>query len=368
MPFLLQNTRRVVVKLGTGILRASDGKTDATRMAVIASQVARLREMGLEVVLVSSGAVGLGMGKLGLEKRPKDLPTLQACAAIGQAILMDSWQKHFVDHGITVAQILLTNDDVRVRDRHLNIQLTMERLLSLGIVPIVNENDTVSTQEIKFGDNDLLSALVASLLKAEILVILSTIPGLMNLAGDGAVISVVPEITPEIEALAGGTQSATAVGGMRSKLTAAKVAIRSACGVYIASGYDPEILLKIFSGETTGTFFLPRKLPLASRKRWIAFFERPMGSISIDAGAQRALSENGASLLPRGIVGVLGSFSKGQVVTICSPEGRVIGRGIAQFSKDELQSIQGLPSAEIKSRYPSRRHFEAVHRDSLVLL
>lgn len=360
------DVRRLVVKLGTGTLRAADGGVDESQLISIAAQVAALRKNGIEVVLVSSGAVGLGMGRLGIPKRPTKTPLLQACAAIGQTILMDTWQRHFAEHGITVGQILLTNDVLRSRKRHVGAHETIDRLLSLGVVPIVNENDTVSVDELRFGDNDTLSALVASLIKADLLVILSTIPGFLDEKGE--VVPVIERLSPEIYALAGGTTSPTAVGGMRSKLDAAKVAMRSGCGVIIASGHREHILEELLSGQTTGTFFVPAKMPLQSRKRWIAFFERPKGSIVVDAGARDALTQHGASLLAKGITEVRGKFRAGEMIDICAPDGKVFARGLSTFSSSNTRRIAGKTSEEVRLALPQARHTAPVHRDALVLL
>lgn len=366
--FLLENTRRAVLKLGTGLLTSGKAELDTARLHRIGEQVAALREKGIEVVIVSSGAIGLGMGQLRLTERPADLPTLQACAAIGQAILMDLWRRAFAPCGSMVAQILLTHEDVRSRQRHLAVRATFERLISLGVIPVVNENDTVSADEIKFGDNDKLSALVASLVDADLLVILSTVAGLLDYDQGGRLIPFVEQITPEIEALAGGTTNPKAVGGMRSKISAARIATQSGCGVFIGSGDDPALLLHLFAGRAVGTFFAPHRLPLHSRKRWLAFFQQPRGTVRIDAGAAEALAKRGSSLLARGLTTVEGFFQSGEIVNIADPEGRVLARGVCQYSSAEAGQISGKTSDEIRTLFPDRHHTEVVHRDSLVLL
>lgn len=246
----LSQAKRIVIKLGTGVLTTGIGNLDTERISALCNQVKALRERGIEVILVSSGSIGLGMGKLGLEKRPKDLASLQACAAVGQSILINTWQKGFDPHELTVAQILLTREDLRAKHRHNAVFETVERLLANGTVPIVNENDTVSATEIKFGDNDTLSALVASVTNADLLFILSNIPGLIDMQGSGEVIPVVETITPEIEAMAQGTQQETSVGGMVSKLSAAKIAQRAGCGVIIGSGKDASLFDHLLEGAT----------------------------------------------------------------------------------------------------------------------
>jgi glutamate 5-kinase len=254
--------RRIVVKLGTGVLIASGAKPNRVRFAGICAQLAGLRAAGAEVIIVSSGAVGLGMGAMGLAKRPKNVSQQQACAAIGQSLLMQTWQSAFAPHGLTVAQVLLTHDDLRVRGRYLGVKETLRQILAYGAIPVINENDTVSAAEIramlKFGDNDKLSAMVAVLVQADVLVILSTAPGLIDMKGSGEIVPVVDKITPNIEAMASGTTSETAVGGMISKIAAAKLAIPAGCGVFIASGAEPDILPRLFAGTGPGTFFAPR--------------------------------------------------------------------------------------------------------------
>src|SRR5436190_6219638 len=270
--------RRVVVKLGTGVLTSGAGELDTARIAAVCAEIAALRVAGTEVIVVSSGAVGLGMGALKLQRRPKELSKKQACAAVGQSRLMQIWQSSFAPHALTVAQVLLTHDDLRVRTRYVGVQETLRQLIAYGTIPIINENDTVSAAEIKFGDNDTLSAMVASLVEAQHLVILSTAPGLVDFKGTGEIVPVVERITPEIEAMAGGTTSETATGGMISKISAARLATRAGCGVFIASGAEPEILAKLLAGRGPGTFFVPSGIPLEAKKRWLAYFQRPSGT------------------------------------------------------------------------------------------
>lgn len=363
----LSHCRRVVLKLGTNILRSDSGSVNAERMARVGGAVREMQKSGIEVVIVSSGAIGLGMGRLGLGKRPTRLQELQACAAIGQTILMQTWEKAFESFGITVAQVLLTREDVRGRKRHLAVHDTLEHLLSLSVVPVINENDTVSTDEIKFGDNDILSALVASLVKADLLAILSTAPGLVDRGGTNEIIPLVPEITPAIRALAGGSETATSVGGMVTKLDAAQLATASGCTTFIGSGFDPAILAQILKGSAVGTYFPARDHAIHSKKRWIAFFQSPKGTLHVDPGARKALVEAGSSLLPKGVTGIDGDFETGAVVNIRTADG-IFARGIASFSSAELVRVIGLDSKEIRRIYPERKHFEAVHRDALVLL
>ncbi|MFM8620334.1 MAG: glutamate 5-kinase [Opitutaceae bacterium] len=360
--------RRVVVKLGTGVLTSGVGRLDSARIAGVAAEIAALRARGTEVIVVSSGAVGLGMGALGLERRPRELSRKQACAAIGQSRLMETWREAFAPHRITVAQVLLTHEDLRARGRFLGVRETLRQITAYGAIPIINENDTVSAAEIKFGDNDTLSALVASLTQADHLIILSTAPGLIDMKGTGLIVPVVERITPEIEAMAGGTTSETAVGGMVSKISAARLATKSGCGVFIASGAEPRIIGRLLSGEGPGTFFVPSGLPLEARKRWLAYFQRPAGTIRVNARAVPALREQGRSLLAVGVTGASGAFAAGDIVNIAGPDGTVVARGKATFSSEEIPALAGRQSDELAALHPGRRRLEVVHRNDLVLI
>lgn len=351
----LATAKRVVIKIGTGVLTSGIGDIDCERISTLCKQVASLRERGIEVILVSSGAVGLGMGKLKLEKRPKDVALVQACASLGQSILINTWQQCFNPHEITVAQILLTREDLRAKHRHNAIFNTVERLLSNGIVPIVNENDAISATEIKFGDNDALSALVASVINADMLFILSNIPGLIDMEGTGEVVSQVPKITAEIEAMAQGTTHTTSVGGMISKLSAAKIAHRAGCGVIIGSGKDPDLFQKLLTGQSVGTFFLPSAEPVKPHKRWIAIHDKSYGIITVDQGAAAAIQKAGKSLLVNGIQSYSGDFEAGDIVEIHNPDGTQIARGQPEVSAEKLKN------GELKSPV-------LIHRDYLVLI
>lgn len=364
----LQQAKRVVIKLGTGVLTSGIGDLDTARIQAHCRQVQLLRARGIEVIVVSSGAVGLGMGKLGLKRRPKDLATLQACAAVGQGILTNIWQQCFDPHGLTVAQILLTREDLRARHRHNAVFNTLERLLANGVVPIVNENDTVSAAEIKFGDNDTLSALVASVANADLLFILSNIPGLIDMKGSGEVVHQVTKITPEIEAMAQGTNQETSVGGMVSKLSAAKIAHRAGCGVIIGSGQDGELFSKLLDGQIVGTHFMPSELPIKSHKRWIAIQDHTYGKLTIDAGASEALRTGGKSLLAAGITHCEGDFEEGDVISICTAQGQSIAQGTVSLCQAELASIIGLSPDAIRKTLPELPSSVIVHRDNLVLL
>ncbi|MCC7373833.1 MAG: glutamate 5-kinase [Verrucomicrobiales bacterium] len=353
---LLQQVKRVVVKLGTGVLTDSRKRPDQVQFAQLVAQVAGLRGEGRQVVLVTSGAVGAGMGVLGLESRPRELATLQACAAVGQSRLMTMYETLFRHYDLGVAQVLLTYDDLQDHTRHLNARNTLLTLLDRGIVPIINENDAVSVTELKFGDNDRLSALVANLLPADLLVLLTTADGLIRDFGKPTAhrVSVVESVDSGIEGLAEGTRSATAVGGMITKIDAAKIAVRAGIPMVIAPGKKFDALHRIVAGEDEGTLFLPRKSKLEGRKRWIAFFHRPAGTLVVDDGARRALCQDGRSLLAPGITRVEGDFAEGAVVRISDATGKELARGLVKCSSAELRL--------------GRSTGEVVHRNDLVVL
>ena len=347
----------IVVKLGTGVLTDSRKQPDPAQLEQLVAQVAALRKSGKEIVLVTSGAVGAGMGALGYAKRPGELAELQACAAVGQSRLMAMYAELFARHNLHVAQVLLTHDDLEHHERHLNARNTLITLLGRGVVPIINENDAVSFTEIKFGDNDKLSALVASLLPADLLVILTTVDGVIEnfSKANPKTISVIEKIDSTVEKLAGGTDSETAVGGMASKIQAAKIVVRSGIPLVIASGKKKNVLMRVLAGEEEGTLFVAHPTKLQGRKRWIAFFHHPQGALFVDDGAKLALREKGKSLLPPGVARCEGEFAAGDVVRICDLNGTEFARGIAKFS-----------AAEVRGRKLAR--VEVVHRDDLVIL
>lgn len=353
----LKSISRIVVKLGTGVLTDSRKQIDPAQLEQLVAQVAALRKSGKEIVLVTSGAVGAGMGALGYEKRPGELAELQACAAVGQSRLMANYAELFVKHDLHVAQVLLTHDDLEHHERHLNARNTLVTLLGRGVIPIINENDAVSFTEIKFGDNDKLSALVASLLPADLLVILTTVDGVVENFGkkNPRTISVIEQIDTTIEKLAGGTTSETAVGGMASKVQAAKIVVRSGIPLVIASGKKKNVLAKVLAGEDEGTLFVAQPNKLQGRKRWIAFFHHPKGALFVDDGAKKALRESGKSLLPPGVARCEGDFAAEDVVRICDLNGTEFARGIAKFSGEEI-------------RAKKLARVELVHRDDLVIL
>jgi glutamate 5-kinase len=354
---LLKNVSRMVVKLGTGVLTDASKQLDLAQIRQLVAQVAGQRAAGREVVLVSSGAVGAGMGVLGFEKRPTELGQLQACAAVGQSRLMATYEKLFAKFGLSVAQVLLTHDDLEHHERHLNARNTLVTLLRHGVVPIINENDAVSFTELKFGDNDQLSALVAALLPADLLVVLTTVDGVIENFGrpEARRRPTIESIDAVVEEMAGGTTSATAVGGMTSKIQAAKVVMRAGIPLVIGPGRSKTVLQRIVAGEDEGTLFVPQAIRLKGRKRWIAFFHKPKGTLKVDEGARQALRESGKSLLPPGIKECEGEFSSGDVVRVVDLNGTEFARGIVRFTASEV-------------RAGALRRTEVIHRDDLVIL
>ena len=343
---------RVVIKLGTGLLSSDQGSIREERIFQICAGIQQLRKQGIEVIIVSSGAVGLGMGKLGLKVRPQELSVLRSCASVGQSELMHAWKSGLSSHGFLAAQILLTREDFNEHSRSIKVKETLDSLLEYGVVPVVNENDSVSDEELKFGDNDVLSALLCSLSQAELLIILTTAKGLMTKPNSGVLIPFVSEISTDIEKMAEGTNSPTAVGGMTTKIEAAKIATKSGCAVFIGSGEHPGRIPQIVDGKAEGTFFAPSGLALNQRKKWLAFFPSPKGSIEIDEGACEAILKKGGSLLAKGVLRFSGTFDRAEVVSIIDPNGKIIARGISSFTSEELKSVIGVDNDEVLKRNP----------------
>jgi glutamate 5-kinase len=370
---ILSKAKKVVVKIGTGVLTTDDGYVDKEQIQRLAGQVVELKKMGYDVVVVSSGAIGSGMGELGLEKRPGTLPELQAVAAIGQSKLISTYDECFKLHGYHAAQILLTREDFEDRQRYLNTCNTIHTLFQMKAIPVVNENDTISVDEIKFGDNDALSALVTNLLNAELLIILSSVDGLYDRCptakGKATVIPSVENISDEVKQLAFNLKTQRGVGGMKTKLEAASVVTNAGEAVIIANGRTNGILKKIVQGENVGTLFLPKDEKLASRKRWIGYTIKPKGKIYVDAGAMHALTEKGKSLLASGIVSIEGVFGKGDIVSVCRKEDRaVFARGLTNYSSEELDKIKGSSTIQIPKVLGYKLYDEVVHRDNMVIL
>ena len=368
---VVAQARTVVVKVGTNVLTGEDGRLAPGRLQSLADQLQRIRHGGRHVALVSSGAIGAGMGRLGLPKRPDDLPHLQACAAVGQGFLMREYQDCLDRHGITAAQILLTAGDFDSRSRYLNVRNTIRTLFELGALPIINENDTVSVAEIRFGDNDHLAAMVTNLLRAELLILLTNVEGLFDGDPEGPAsrkLDTVPNIDGAVMDLAGSSKSTLGTGGMRSKLRAARLATAAGESVIMANGSTPGILDTLFAGEPAGTLFLPHGSSIPSWKRWLGYTARPKGHILVDAGAKLAVCERGRSLLPIGVVRVQGEFEKGDVVTLCDGDGVEFARGLTNYPSSEASKIVGLRSEQVAEILGGVPYEEIVHRDNLVVI
>lgn len=365
--------RRVIVKVGTALLTGNTTRVNQRFIARLCQAVGELWKQGRETAIVTSGAIGAGCGVLGFETRPESLQERQACAAAGQVELMKLYAQSFkrLKPARAVGQLLLTRDTLSSRRRYLNSRNTMMTLFERGAVPVINENDTVSVEEIRFGDNDHLSALVAGIAEADLLVILTDVPGLMDADPrenpQAKLIPIVEKLTPELEAMARPTGSFLGTGGMVSKLQAAKIAMASGIGLVLADGHNPEVLLDILAGKASGTYFQPRAERINARKHWLAFTSNPKGSVVVDTGAREALVKNGGSLLPSGIVDVLGEFKSGDLVTL-QCEGSEFARGLAQFSSVETHGMRGKKSSQLKPLLDSGASVEVVHRDDLVIL
>jgi glutamate 5-kinase len=362
--------RRLVVKVGTGLVTEPGAGADPKRIEALARELVSVRTQR-EIVLVTSGAIVSGMARLALSERPRSIPEKQAAAAVGQSALMWHYEAAFKRHDVPVGQVLLTAQDISDRARYLNARNTLLALLGFGVVPIVNENDTVAVEEIKVGDNDNLSALVASVIDADLLVLLTDVDGLYTAdpARDPAArrLDTVEAITPDIERLVFDGEGRVSVGGMATKLQAAQKATASGVPMIIASGHDAGVLGRIVRGETVGTYFPARTDRLAARKRWIAFAVPPQGRLHVDAGAVTALRERGKSLLPSGLVSVDGEFAAGAVVAVVA-DGREVARGLVNFDADELRAIRGAKTQEIETRLGYRSVDEVIHRDNLVIV
>ncbi len=361
----------VVVKVGSSSLRDPHGHLDQAQVRALSSQVAGLRAEGVQVVVVSSGAVAAGMGRLGLAQRPTDTPTLQAAAAAGQGALMHAYQQVLDEHGLTGAQLLLSQDDFVIRRRYLNARTSLRRLLELGAVPIINENDAIATDELTYGDNDHLAALVASMLGAQLLILLSDVEGMLDRPPSEPGATLVPVIDDpdriDLERI-GGVGSVVGSGGMRTKIGAAQVAVRSGMHVVIADARRPDVILDAAHGVDVGTWIVARESRMEARRLWIAFALRVRGRVRIDAGAARALRGGSASLLGVGVTGCDGDFSAGDAVEIVGPDGDVIARGLAAYDAADVDRLKGLATDTAVTTLGAGYGREVVHRDDLAIL
>jgi glutamate 5-kinase len=361
----------VVVKIGSNSLRGQDGRLDRAQIASLSRQVAAARGRGIDVVIVSSGAVAAGMGLLGLTSRPTDLPTLQAAAAAGQGDLVHEWQARLADHDLVGAQILLTQDDFVRRHRYLNARTTLRRLLDLGAIPVINENDAVATEELELGDNDHLAALVASMLEADLLVMLSDVDGLFDgdprIDASASMIDQVKDPSVLNGAVIGGTGSGISRGGMRTKVDAARVVVASAAHAVVANARRADVLRDVLAGEQVGTWFVAAPVRLDARRLWIGYALKAHGQLSIDAGAVTALRERGVSLLAVGITAASGSFAAGDAVDVIGPDGIIVARGLTAFDAADLGRVAGMSMAAAMDAYGPAYAREVIHRDDLAL-
>ena len=361
----------IVVKVGTSVLTGDSGSLDPARIDHLAEQISAVMDRGRKVALVSSGAVGAGMGQLGWRKRPDNLPQLQAAAAVGQSYLIRAYDEGFRRHRRHAAQLLLTHEDFDSRHRYLNMRNTLHALFEADAVPVINENDTISVDEIRFGDNDRLAAMVTNLIQAPLLIILSVVDGLYRTDPDApGPPEVVPVVTriDDVLGLAGSSRSSMGTGGMQSKLAAAGLVTRAGGSVIIASGKRSEPLTRILDGDPVGTLFLAHGANHRARKRWIGLTARPRGHFVVDDGARKALEAGSSSLLAIGIVEVAGEFDKGDVVGIRDREGHEFARGLTNYTADDSRRIRGLRTQQVREALGSDLYDEVIHRDNLVLI
>ncbi len=367
----LKTAKRVVVKVGTSTITRPTGGANLVRMEEIAREIAGLADEGREMVLVTSGAIAAGMNRMGLKTRPKDVSKRQALAAVGQGVLMHLYETMFASYGQTAGQVLLTKENSVRHNQYTNSRNALLAMIAMGVVPVVNENDAVSVDELKIGDNDTLSATVASLVDADALIILSDVDGLYTANPqehpDAKLISEVREVTPEIEALAGGAGTAGGTGGMVTKLAAAKIAMSAGVTMVIARGDRFGAMREVLEGKTVGTVFFARDEHLRARKAWLAFGRHIGGNLTVDEGCVRAM-RGGASLLAAGIKSVDGDFQPKSTVRVLGPDGREIARGVANYGANEIRRIAGKKTKEIIKILPEATHDEVIHRDNLVMM
>ena len=368
----LKDAKRIVVKVGTSTLTYANGKLNLHRMDTLVRELTDLANQGREILLVTSGAVGAGMDRMGLEKRPASIPEKQALAAVGQGILMHIYEKLFAEYGLPAAQVLLTKENSVRHNQYTNSRNALLTLLHMGVVPIVNENDAIAVDELKIGDNDTLSATVATLVDADVLIILSDIEGLYSanpqVDKNAQLLTEIPEITPEIERIAGGAGSSLGTGGMHTKIEAANIAVNAGVTMLIAAGDRAGVLRDILEGQAVGSIFPARESHLKVRKSWLAFGRRIDGDIVVDAGCERAMLSGGSSLLAAGITAVEGDFQAGNTVRVLSVSGREIARGIVNYDTISLGKILGRQTSEFSKLLRGKIYEEVIHRDNMVLM
>lgn len=369
----LKKAKRIVIKVGTSTITYANGKRNFSQIDRLAREISDLQNQGKEMILVTSGAVAVGVDRMGLPGKPKTIPGKQAAAAVGQGVLMHTYEKFFADYGQIVAQVLITKTEAIDRHRYTNTRNTFMELMRQRVIPIVNENDVVALDELKIGDNDNMSALVAGIVDADLVIILSDVDGLYTANPqthpDAVIVPEVAEITPEIEASAGGVGSARGTGGMATKIQAAKAATSSGIHLVIASGTEKNAITRVLQGEELGTLFVSRENRLQFRKRWLAFGAKIAGSIVVDDGCAKAIRKaGGCSILPAGVFAVQGEFLPGSTVSVIDKDAHELARGLVHYSSAELEQIKGCNSGEIANILGHKSFDEVIHRDDLVIL
>lgn len=369
----LKKAKRIVIKVGTSTITYANGKRNFSQIDRLAREISDLQNQGKEMILVTSGAVAVGVDRMGLPGKPKTIPGKQAAAAVGQGVLMHTYEKFFADYGQIVAQVLITKTEAIDRHRYTNTRNTFMELMRQRVIPIVNENDVVALDELKIGDNDNMSALVAGIVDADLVIILSDVDGLYTANPqthpDAVIVPEVAEITPEIEASAGGVGSARGTGGMATKIQAAKAATSSGIHLVIASGTEKNAITRVLQGEELGTLFVSRENRLQFRKRWLAFGAKIAGSIVVDDGCAKAIRKaGGCSILPAGVFAVQGEFLPGSTVSVIDKDAHELARGLVHYSSAELELIKGCNSGEIANILGHKNFDEVIHRDDLVIL
>lgn len=370
---VLKKAKRIVIKVGTSTITYANGKRNFSQIDRLAREISDLQNQGKEMILVTSGAVAVGVDRMGLPGKPKTIPGKQAAAAVGQGVLMHTYEKFFADYGQIVAQVLITKTEAIDRHRYTNTRNTFMELMRQRVIPIVNENDVVALDELKIGDNDNMSALVAGIVDADLVIILSDVDGLYTANPqthpDAVIVPEVAEITPEIEASAGGVGSARGTGGMATKIQAAKAATSSGIHLVIASGTEKNAITRVLQGEELGTLFVSRENRLQFRKRWLAFGAKIAGSIVVDDGCAKAIRKaGGCSILPAGVFAVQGEFLPGSTVSVIDKDAHELARGLVHYSSAELEQIKGCNSGEIANILGHKNFDEVIHRDDLVIL
>lgn len=369
----LKKAKRIVIKVGTSTITYANGKRNFSQIDRLAREISDLQNQGKEMILVTSGAVAVGVDRMSLPGKPKTIPGKQAAAAVGQGVLMHTYEKFFADYGQIVAQVLITKTEAIDRHRYTNTRNTFMELMRQRVIPIVNENDVVALDELKIGDNDNMSALVAGIVDADLVIILSDVDGLYTANPqthpDAVIVPEVAEITPEIEASAGGVGSARGTGGMATKIQAAKAATSSGIHLVIASGTEKNAITRVLQGEELGTLFVSRENRLQFRKRWLAFGAKIAGSIVVDDGCAKAIRKaGGCSILPAGVFAVQGEFLPGSTVSVIDKDAHELARGLVHYSSAELEQIKGCNSGEIANILGHKNFDEVIHRDDLVIL